>query len=168
MEGQQTPPQQPAAEQLTSEGVRARLAQADAQNQQLATMLQQMQQSQQQMQQAMLQMQQAQQASALAQAQAAGPMAALVQAPPNAIAEAVRAAGPDRSQQRLLVDNKGLGKPTQFNNKEEDFPAWRRKAENYVLAVFANGKVAMDMVDTLVSGLKAKLKELLILRSDPW
>ena len=31
-----------------------------------------------------------------------------------------------------LIDNRGVGKPPTFTNKEDDFLAWSRKTENYV------------------------------------
>ena len=39
---------------------------------------------------------------------------------------------------RMLVDQKGVGKPPVFFGKEEDFYVWAKKVENYVSGVFPN------------------------------
>ena len=36
---------------------------------------------------------------------------------------------------RVLVDAKGLGKPSPFNNNEQDFLKWSRKTANYMNSV---------------------------------
>jgi len=41
-----------------------------------------------------------------------------------------------KQQATLLVDSRGLGKPHVFNNTEDSFPAWLRKAGNYICGVF--------------------------------
>ena len=41
-----------------------------------------------------------------------------------------------KPQSLMLVDSKGLGKPSVFNNAEDSFPAWVRKTENYICGVF--------------------------------
>ena len=46
-----------------------------------------------------------------------------------------RAQAPTR---RMLVDQKGLGKPTVFSGREEDFYVWAMKVENYVSGVLPN------------------------------
>ena len=63
---------------------------------------------------------------------------------PAALAEAIATARL-LEQSRLLVDSRGLGKPTTFSNKEEDFATWARKTENYVFGVFkkAHGILAV-------------------------
>ena len=35
-----------------------------------------------------------------------------------------------------LVDNKGIGRPSNFNNTEKDFITWSRKTETYVMGVY--------------------------------
>ena len=42
----------------------------------------------------------------------------------------------DKQQAAMLVDSRGLGKPSTFNNNEDNFPAWVRKTENYICGVF--------------------------------
>ena len=51
-----------------------------------------------------------------------------------------RAQAPTR---RMLVDQKGLGKPPVFSDREEDFYVWAKKVENYVSAVFPNVRGAL-------------------------
>ena len=51
-----------------------------------------------------------------------------------------RAQAPTR---RMLVDQKGLGKPPVFSGREEDFHVWAKKVENYVLGVFPNVRGAL-------------------------
>ena len=46
-----------------------------------------------------------------------------------------RAQAPTR---RMLVDQKGLGKPPVFSGTEEDFYVWAKKVGNYVSRVFPN------------------------------
>ena len=46
-----------------------------------------------------------------------------------------RAQAPTR---RTLVDQKGLGNPSVFSGREEDFYVWVKKVENYVSGVFPN------------------------------
>ena len=36
----------------------------------------------------------------------------------------------------VLVDNKGIGKPTMMGDDQDKFAAWARKLENYVIGVF--------------------------------
>ena len=38
-----------------------------------------------------------------------------------------------------LVDVKGLGKPTVFNNSHEQWSKWSRSLQNYVIGVFGEG-----------------------------
>ena len=40
-----------------------------------------------------------------------------------------------QNEQRNLVDNKGLGKPTAFDNNEHSFLKWGRKTANYMSSV---------------------------------
>ena len=51
-----------------------------------------------------------------------------------------RAQAPTR---RMLVDQKGLGKPPVFSGREEDFYAWATTVENYVSGVFPNVRGAL-------------------------
>ena len=51
-----------------------------------------------------------------------------------------RAQAPTR---RMLVDQKGLGKPPVFSGREEDFYVWAKKVENYVSGVFPNVRGAL-------------------------
>ena len=44
---------------------------------------------------------------------------------------------------RMLVDPKGLGKPSVFSGKEEHFYVWTKKVENYVSSVFPNVRGAL-------------------------
>ena len=44
---------------------------------------------------------------------------------------------------RMLVDQKGLGKPPVFSGREEDFHVWAKKVENYVSGVFPNLRGAL-------------------------
>ena len=44
---------------------------------------------------------------------------------------------------RMLVDQKGLGKPPVFSGREEDFYVWAKKVENYVSGVFPNVRGAL-------------------------
>ena len=66
---------------------------------------------------------------------------------PAAMAEAVKSSGP-----RLLVDNRGLGKPAMFSNKEEDFLVWTRKTSNYVASIFPNAKEIMRLAADSAAG----------------
>ena len=45
---------------------------------------------------------------------------------------------------RMLVDLEGLGKPTVFSGREEDFHVWTKKIENYVSGVFPNVRGALS------------------------
>ena len=40
------------------------------------------------------------------------------------------------SHKPSLIDQRGLGKPTVFPDKEDKFAAWMRKTENYIVGVF--------------------------------
>ena len=51
-----------------------------------------------------------------------------------------RAQAPTR---RMLVDQKGLGKPPLFPGREEDFYVWAKNVENYVSGVFPNVRGAL-------------------------
>ena len=51
-----------------------------------------------------------------------------------------RAQAPTR---RMLVDQKGLGKPPVFSGREEDFHVWAKKVENCVSGVVANVRGAL-------------------------
>ena len=51
-----------------------------------------------------------------------------------------RAQAPTR---RMLVDQKGLGKPPVFSGREEHFYMWTKKVENYVPGVFPNVRGAL-------------------------
>ena len=53
-----------------------------------------------------------------------------------------RAQAPTR---RMLVDQKGLGKPPVFSGREEDFYVWAKKVENYVSGVFPNVRGALSL-----------------------
>lgn len=44
------------------------------------------------------------------------------------------------SQNRVLVDQKGLGKPPFFDNTEKGYLAWSRKTESYITSIFPNSK----------------------------
>ena len=44
---------------------------------------------------------------------------------------------------RMIVDQKGLGKPPVFSGREEDFYVWAKKVENYVSGVFPNVRGAL-------------------------
>ena len=44
---------------------------------------------------------------------------------------------------RMLVGPKGLGKPSMFSGREEDFYVWTKKIENYVFGVFSNVRGAL-------------------------
>ena len=44
---------------------------------------------------------------------------------------------------RMLVDPKGLGKPSVFSGREEDFYVWAKKVENHVSGVFPNVRGAL-------------------------
>ena len=52
-----------------------------------------------------------------------------------------RAQAPTR---RMLVDQKGLGKPPVFSGREEDFYLWAKKVENYVSGVYPNVRGALS------------------------
>ena len=52
-----------------------------------------------------------------------------------------RAHAPTR---RLLVDQKGLGKPPVFSGKGEDFYVWATKVENYVPGAFPDVRGALS------------------------
>ena len=52
-----------------------------------------------------------------------------------------RAHAPTR---KMLVDQKGLGKPPVFSGREEDFYVWAKKVENYVSGVFPNVRGALS------------------------
>ena len=52
-----------------------------------------------------------------------------------------RAQAPTR---RMLVDQKGLGKPPVFSGREEDFFVWPKRVENYVSGVFPNARGALS------------------------
>ena len=75
-----------------------------------------------------------------AQQQAAafnGQLALQLRTLPQALEAAVKAGRQaDADKPKLLVDNKGLGKPNVFDNTEDSFMTWKRKMENYVLSVF--------------------------------
>ena len=45
---------------------------------------------------------------------------------------------------RMLVDQKGLGKPPVFSGREEDFYVWAKKVDNYVSGVFPNVRGALS------------------------
>ena len=45
---------------------------------------------------------------------------------------------------RMLVKQKGLGKPPVFSGREEDFYVWAKKVENYVSGVFPNVRGAVS------------------------
>ena len=52
----------------------------------------------------------------------------------------------NRSQaptRRMLVNPKGLGKPTTFSGREEKIDVWTKKIENYVSGVFPNVRGAL-------------------------
>ena len=71
-----------------------------------------------------------------------------IQQLPQQLAEAVR----DNRPQRLLVDNRGLGKPGMFSNRDEDFLTWTRKTANYVSSVFPNSKTIMGLAADAAAG----------------
>ena len=54
--------------------------------------------------------------------------------------ELSRAQAPTR---RMLVDQKGLGKPPVFSGREEDFCVWAKKVENHVSGGFPNVRGAL-------------------------
>ena len=56
---------------------------------------------------------------------------------PAAIATATSS---NTSQNRVLVDQKGLGKPPFFDNTEKGYLAWSRKTESYITSIFPNSK----------------------------
>ena len=41
-----------------------------------------------------------------------------------------------RSSREMLMDVKGIGRPTTFSNEEHKYTAWARKTENYIVGVF--------------------------------
>ena len=51
---------------------------------------------------------------------------------------------PQAPTRRMLVDQKGLGKPAVFSGREEDFYVWTKKVENYVSDVFLNVRGALS------------------------
>jgi hypothetical protein len=51
------------------------------------------------------------------------------------LAEGIKKLG-SKPQAAMLVDSRGLGKPSVFQNVEDSFPAWLRKTENYICGVF--------------------------------
>ena len=51
-----------------------------------------------------------------------------------------------RNPTTSLVDPKGLGKPSEFNNVEADFTTWKRKTENYVCGVYREAVIVMNSV----------------------
>ena len=52
-----------------------------------------------------------------------------------ALVEVIKAQKEPKSQAQL-IDQRGLGKPFVFTEKEDKFPAWVRKTENFVISVF--------------------------------
>ena len=50
---------------------------------------------------------------------------------------------PQAPTRRMLVDQKGLGKPPVFSGREEDFHVWAKKVENYMSGVFPNVRGAL-------------------------
>ena len=83
----------------------------------------------------------AQQAQQAQQAQLAPDLLQRLATLPDQLANVMR--NPQAS--RSLVDNRGLGKPPLFTNKEVDFRTWSRKAENYVCAVYADAADLLAM-----------------------
>lgn len=69
-------------------------------------------------------------------------VAAQTAAPTQATGELVRelVKAVRGAQQTSLVDNKGLGKPSVFNNTEESFRVWSHKTSNFVCSVHREAK----------------------------
>ena len=67
-------------------------------------------------------------------AMAPGPTPAQFHAAVTAMTDlATRMSTPKKPQ---LIDNRGLGKPLPFNNKEEDFQRWSQRTESFFTSVF--------------------------------
>ena len=105
---------------MAEEQFRAELSELRTQNQQLQAALMSLQQ-------------QAAQQQGLVNALAELPqtLAAL----PATVGAAVAAASTASRGRPTLVDTKGLGKPPQLKNTEQDFVAWARRVENFVVSV---------------------------------
>ena len=74
-------------------------------------------------------------------------------------AQLVEAMHSNRAQ-KLLVDNRGLGKPGMFTNREEDFLTWTRKTSNYVASVFPNSKTILGLAADAAAGAGAPVDAL--------
>ena len=83
----------------------------------------------------------------------AGQVQAALQQFPEQLASAVRG----NREPRLLVDNRGLGKPGMFSNREEDFLVWTRKTANYVASIFPNAKAVLGLAADAAAGAGATI-----------
>ena len=66
----------------------------------------------------------------------------------NQLPQTLQAMVKPSESKRVLVDAKGLGKPSPFNNNEQDFLKWSRKTANYMNSVLKGlNPVLLSAVD---------------------